>query len=171
MKKLFGAAAVMLACLLAAAERIRAKKERLRTLSSLREGLSALRRELAERQTALGWIFSDLAQRFSAEAAGAFFGKLGREMDSLGERDFAQIWRSAAEDLFAGTKCGLCELLSPLGVYLGGSELELQCEALEKAVRELDELTKRQSEATAAEKRLDLGLSLSAGALLVIMLM
>ena len=61
--------------------------------------------------------------------------------------------------------------MSPLGEYLGGSELERQCAALEKAAFRLEEECQREKETLKREKKLRLGLSLSGGAFLVIMLL
>ena len=65
----------------------------------------------------------------------------------------------------------LATALLPLGACLGGSELERQCAALERAARALAEEESAEKEKLGSERKLSFGLSLSASAFLVILLM
>lgn len=92
-------------------------------------------------------------------------------MDKLGDLAFSEIWNAAADGLAAAVGEESADALRPLAVVLGGSELDRQCAALETAARRIEEARLAQRERLKEEGRLTFGLSLSAGALLVIMLM
>ena len=171
MRKLCGAAAILLGCLGAALGRLRSKKERILLLRSLAASLLELRGELSERQRSLGDCFRSLAEKNEGDTVGAFYAALCAELRGLGERRFSEIWRAASESCFARTPEAVLDTLCPLGVLLGGSELERQCKALEKAARRIEREADAERSALRDERRLCLGLSLSAGAFLVIMLM
>lgn len=171
MRKLCGAAAILLSCVCAALGRLRGKKEKILLLHALAESLLELRSELSERQRSLGECFRSLAQKNRGKTVGSFYGGLCGDLRGLGERRFSEIWRGEAERCFAQTGVTVLESLRPLGVLLGGSELDRQCEALERASRRIAEAAEAQRSALGDERRLCLGLSLSAGAFLVIMLM
>jgi stage III sporulation protein AB len=168
--KTIGAAAILLGCCLAALCRVRAKKARIELLCAARDCLMQLRRELEERRCGMPELFEKLARQNEGQRTGAFFKRLGKEMDALGEKRFSEIWRAAAKEIFALPEEAAAEALAAPGGCLGGSELELQCAALERAAREMERLSQTEREALGAERRMSYGLSLSAGALLVIML-
>ena len=170
MTKAVGAAAILLGCTLAAFCRIRAKKARVELLCSLRDCLVQLRRELAERSCDMAEVFRKLSGQNTGQKTGAFFDTLCREMDALGEKRFSEIWRDAAKESFDSLDQSAMETLAALGDCLGGSELALQCAALESAAWEMERLSQTERDALGAERRMSFGLSLSAGALLVIML-
>ena len=170
MNKAIGAAAILLGCFAAALLRMRAKRTRIEALLSLRAGLAELRRALSERRHALREIFLRLADRYEARPAGEFFHCLSQRMDALGECCFVEIWEAALRDKLAFLGEEVSDTLGALGLCLGGSELELQCRALERASADLDAIIQRDRDALPAEKRMSYGLSLCAGAMLLIML-
>lgn len=171
MRKLIGAAAILLASFLGALLRLQKKKERIALLRALETSLSALRGELAERRRSLGDIFRSLSQRSAHEKVGAFYERLCADLDTLGDRGFSEIWRTAAKGCFAPLGDAVVDALLPLGGCLGGSELERQCAALDTAARRIAGEAQSRKEKLAEERKLSFGLSLSAGAFLVIMLM
>ena len=171
MKKMIGSAAILLACFLGAQLRQRERKERLALLRSLGTSLLALRLELTERRKTLGESFLFLAQKSENETVRCFYNGLWSDMKSLGERDFTEIWRSAAESCFSAAGDAICDALYPLGGCLGGSELNRQCAALETAAARIAEEERAEKEAMRGERRLVFGLSLCAGVFLVIILM
>lgn len=170
MRKVIGAAAILLGCFWAAWGRVRAKRAQNALLLSVRDALCELRRELAERQSDMAGIFRKLANKNRERATGALFRRLCMSMDTLGDRSFSEIWRAAVADELGDLGAEALETLGALGESLGGSELALQCEALERAARETEALAQQVKEALPEEKRMSFGLSLAAGALLVIML-
>ena len=171
MKKLCGAAAIILACFWTALDRLREKRKRIRLMRRLASSLLELQGELAEHQSSLSGCFRSLAAKNAGDAVGGFYAALCGEMLGLGELRFSEIWRMAAEKCFAPAGEAVPDALRPLGALLGGSELERQCAALERASRRLEQEAETQRNALKNERRLCFGLSLSAGAFLVIMLM
>ena len=170
MRKLLGAAAILLASLLAACLRLRAEGERLRLLRALSQSLLLLRSELSERQRGLSDCFCILAQKTGNDVVALFYSMLAEEMDALGEKSFAEIWRCAAGKCFSSQGESILELIVPLGACLGGSELARQCAALDDAARRLEGEEAAERERFRAGKKLRFALCLSAGAFLVIML-
>ena len=170
MNRISGAAAILVSCFLAAIMRLRSQKERIRFLRALETSLLELRGELVERRRGLGEIFLLLANK-NDEAVGRFYETLCDGLESLGERSFSEIWRASAEISFSTLGENCLDALLPLGVCLGGSELELQCAALESAARRIADTARTEKESLAAERKLSIGISLSAGAFLVIILM
>ena len=140
-------------------------------MHQLSESLLVLRSELSERGRSLGEIFLRLSEKSENDALKSFYGALCSEMNSLGDRSFSEIWRSASELFFHACGENVTEALRPLGACLGGSELERQCAALEEAARMIGETARTEKEALAGERKLSFGLALSAGAFLVIILM
>ena len=171
MTKALGAAAIVFACLLAACARMREKRERIARLLSLRDSLLFLRRELSERRRGMRELFFELARREETEPTGMFYRRLGEEMRRLGESSFSEIWASALRSELAEWGETVTDTLRPLGNCLGGSEAERQCTELARAAEELDRQSRGEREALVRERKLSYGLSLSAGALIVIMLL
>ena len=170
MKKLLGAAAILLGCIWAAMSRVRAGRVRERRLLSMRDALTELSRELAARRCGMKDLFRRLADLNEGKNAGAFFQSLCDEMVTLGEKCFSEIWRAAVADKLGALGEEAAQTLCALGECLGGSELALQCEALDRAAREMERLARNEREAMPDRRRMSDGLSLAAGALLVIML-
>ncbi len=171
MRKLVGAGAILMAGFLAALLHLRVKTEKLRTQRALCQCLLELRRELLERRRGLGEIFALLKEKSDTEALRSFCAVLCAGMDKLGDLAFSEIWNAAADGLVDAAGEESADALRPLAVVLGGSELDRQCAALETAARRIEEARLVQRERLKEEGRLTFGLSLSAGALLVIMLM
>ena len=171
MRKLYGASAILLACFLAALQRLRRKRDRIRLLHALETSLIGLRAELAERQRSLGELFRFLSRKSENRTVCAFYNTLYSDLNGLGERGFAEIWCFAVKSSFEMMGESVCDALYPLGGCLGGSELDRQCASLETAARRIAGQERAEKEKLTAERRLNFGLALSAGAFLVIMLM
>lgn len=169
MNKAWGAAAILLASLLGACVRLRAKRERIALLCALRDSLRNMQRQIAERRHGLGEIFAELSCEKENGATACFYAALRDRMDSLREQGFSQLWRAAAEEGFAEEE--LRRILIPLGDCLGSSETDMQLAALEDAARELDNLARSDREKLPGERRMSLALSLCLGAFAVIILM
>ena len=171
MRRVFGAAAILFGSFLWALCRQRAAAGRIDMLRALSQSLLELRSALQEQRRPLGEVFSRLAEKNAQEDAGAFYETLRRRMDALGERSFSQIWREAVEAEIRPRDFTAADVLRPLGALLGGSELDGQCAALERAARRIEQEADARREALRAGKKLSYGLSLSAGAFLAIILM
>ena len=171
MNRLLGAAAILLASYLTAFLRLRGKRERIRRLRALSDSLVRLRSELCERQRSLGEIFFQLASNAADAKIKAFFALLGESLRQLGERGFLEIWNTAVAVSFAHLGEEAVNTLCAAGLLLGGSELDAQGAALGTAARRLGALADAEYEALKNDRKLSFGLSLSAGAFLVIILM
>ncbi len=168
--KLLGAALILAACLGAGAVYALAKRQRMETLQGLWGALGLMEGELETRLSPL----PELVRLAAAEAqgqAGAFLDSLSGRLDRLGEAEFAQLWREAAEEQLSALNPEEREEICRLGLVLGRYELEKQLAALGacRAILRtgLDEAVLRYP----GEKRLGLGLGAAAGALLVIALL
>ena len=169
--KLYGALLILSASLAAALFLLREERNRLRSVAALQRGLRALRGTLAERQTPLPAAFRELSVQTEDAAVRAFFAALAHNMERLGEESFSVLWRAAAADRLAALGADTAERLALLGEQLGGSELERQCKALDKCADALETLTAQAAGRRAEKRRMTLGLSLSLGAFLVILLL
>ena len=170
MKKALGAAVILLASLYSAIYRVRRDSERIKLLLSVRESLLLMRRELSERRRTLSEVFTYLADQQEKQLAGSFYASIVSELNSLGDKRVAQIWRDAAEASFAEAGRDLAEILRPLGELMGSSDLERQLEEAEKCAREIEALARKEEDALPQKRRTTFGLTLSAGAFLVILL-
>ena len=97
MRKIIGAASILLACFLAALGRLRSKKERILLLQTLAQSLQELCGTLSEQQKGLGGLFSALARKSGNEAVSGFYEALNRKMEDLGEQSFSRIWRTTVD--------------------------------------------------------------------------
>lgn len=168
--KLVGAAAILLGSLLAALTQLNAEKTREETRRALRRSLILLRNELYERQTILPEAFPGLAGASGCEAAQGFYVFLSEEMRQLGERSFSAIWRDCAGEKLAMLDEEDTEAIASLGTTLGGSELELQCAALEKCADTLERKSAQCAAERAEKRKMTLGVTLSLGAFVIILL-
>ena len=118
-------------------------------------------------------FIEDLAQEAARGNADALneLGRLNEKLEDLGEYSFSELWRGTAEECFSALGEGVVDILCPLGDCLGGSELDRQCTALERAAQRIEKEAETRREALGGEKRLSFGLSLCAGGFLAIMLM
>jgi len=171
MRKAFGAAAILSACLLGALLALEREKRRIRRIQALRAGLLALRRALTDRLQPLEEIFRSLSQKRGDPQTESLFQKLRDSFAFLGEIEFSRIWRKAVTDSIGRDDPEIAEILLPLGECLGGSELERQCMEIDRAAGALERSIEKRKEALPEKRRLTLGCLLSFGAFVVIVLM
>ena len=88
MRKLLGAASILLACFGAALGRLRDKKESIAHLHALAQSLLELHSALQERQQGLGGMFMSLAQKYEKGPVRGFYGRLNEKLEDLGEYSF-----------------------------------------------------------------------------------
>ena len=170
LRKLLGAAAILLGCFWAAWSRIRVGHRRESALLSMRDCLTECRRQLAERRGGMRDIVRELADKNKQKPTGAFFARLYEDMDELGEKSFSDIWRLAVRDELGILGETASDTIGALGENLGGSELAMQCRALERASCEMERLAREEKAALPGKRRMSFGFSMAVGALLVIML-
>lgn len=171
MKKLCGAAVIMLASLLAAWMRVGAKRDRIRLLRSLSLSLLELRRELSERQRSLRESFLRLSEKDEDQRSASFYRELCAALRELGEQSFSELWARAIGNTVSPADDVAAEILLPLGGILGGSELDRQCAALDRAAQRLSEEAEARRDELRRTRPLNFGLPLSLGAFLVIMML
>ena len=169
--KLCGALLILLSSLAAALSLLGEERKKQRSLAALRQGLLTLRGAIAERQTPLPEAFRTLAGEAEDKTVRAFFTVLTRNMESLGERSFSALWHDAAAESLGPLGGETAERLAALGGQLGGSELERQCAALDKCAEELEGQLAQAAARRAERRRMTLGLSLSLGSFLIILLL
>lgn len=145
-------------------------ERRVKALRAILGALESLERELSFRLTPMPELLEALARR-SQPPVNAFFARCLKGLDTLGENTLSDLWNEALEaepmDLGAEDR----QVLRELGGILGRYDGEGQREALSLARAQLGQCL-----TTAAEERTRLGrvygaLGLTAGALLVILLL
>ena len=168
--KLLGFAFCVLGCLGGA---LRTAKNRENGILALREMCAALKLmqgELSLTSTPIPALFSLLKGRTQGSAA-VFFGELSEQMDRLGEDRLAELWAASVR-----SRCGMLapperEALTELGEVLGRYDPDMQALAIDRCWREMHERLQQAEKAFPDQRRLLLGLGLSAGLLLGILLL
>lgn len=164
-----GAVLILLAFTLAGWFMLKEKKDRLSCLKELIEALGQLRGELELRSSALPQAMRQAAE-LSTGAGKELLTQALANLENLGEVSFSTIWQRAV---------GLCAWplgpderreLEALGAVLGRYELSFQLQALDSCTDYLKRSRERLRESLPAKRRILLGLSVSMGAFLVILL-
>lgn len=168
-RKLLGALLITAALVLTALVYLKQRRERIRLLEELAAALSAAAGELSLRALPLQRLFELLSTRAKGPAE-EFFAVLFKRMDRLGEEDFFTLWEKTAVEKLPGLTPAEREEFSRLGAVLGRYELERQLEALSACAAAFDEAARRARQDYPDRRRLTLGLSACAGALLIIIL-
>lgn len=168
--KLMGAVLILLSSFCAAFTLLAGSRESIRRLHRLSSALSTLRTEL-ERGT---YPLATLCCTMRSEAEGTqerFFTALSKGMEQLGERSFSEIWQEAAELVFPGDQAQWKRDLSALGQVLGRSRLEEQILAIRRCEDELVRAANEKQASFRSASRMVWGFSLSAGALIILLLL
>lgn len=140
--------------------------------SHLRETAGALEqmeREISYRLTPLPELFSALSQEYSGPV-GELFARCARDMDGLGQRSMAQIWRQALSNAALDIEGRGLRALEELGEVLGRYDGEAVRGALKRACAELYMAADEAEREWERKGRMDQVLGLTAGVLLVILL-
>lgn len=140
---------------------------RLRLLGAMSASLELLRGEITARLTPLPDCAELLAKRGPAEAR-QFYVNLCAALPALGEREFAELWAAALETqpLSAEARGALEDLGRSLGRYDAAS----QGAAIDRCRAALESEYARLRGSAADEARLRVGLALSAGLALAVIL-
>lgn len=149
---------------------MREKRHRLDALREICFALELMKDELSCRSAPFPELFAELIPHLSG-AGKSLFQAVDRQLPDLGEQDFAALWAEAVEQSGPSLQRVERGSLDRLGLVLGRYELPVQ-------IRELDAcllfLRNRESEAAGqypVQRRLGLGLALSSGAILAILLL
>lgn len=144
-------------------------KRQIDHLSAAMNMLSALYNGLSAKCDALPVLFSALGER-SERPEREFFCELSREMDRLDGRSFSVIWQEAVKKVFSAMPGDELDMLSELAGILGCSDIEMQLQALMQCRTAISEVLSTKKTDYPEGRKLVLGLSFSAGAMAVILL-
>lgn len=165
-----GAALILAGCLLSGALWTRTKSRRIRTLRQLCAALELLAGELETRAPPLPELAKLLAERAGGQA-GTFFSLLSVSMEQLGRESFSQLWSRAAETVLESLGREEREEFAGLGMILGRCELARQLSALRACTAALRTNLREAEGLYPGQRRLSLGLTGAAAALLIIVLL
>lgn len=165
-----GICLVVLACVGFGLSLCMARQRRIRVLRELEKALGILAGELGTSVRATGALCTLLAENCAGEV-GAFFQGVVSAIPDLAERSFAEIWEDSALRTLASLRAEERSLVAGLGGSIGRFELERQLEAVALCRRELRSALEEARRSYPAERKLCLGLSVSAGAMLAILLL
>lgn len=166
--KLLGAVMIIFGALCTGISYVESRKDLITKLGELASGLRLLGAEMENSVSPLQELLKKQAEQ-SRGAVKLFFGSAADSMDSLGEREFCEIWTECAEELISDRQ--VMRELTELGGVLGRYSLERQCEAIEHCAAALEAYADRTRLQLQQTGRLALGLPVSAGALMIILLM
>lgn len=145
-------------------------ERRVKSLRGMLNALETLERELTFRLTPMPELLAELAKH-AQPPVNAFFARCREGLDTLGEHTLSELWNEALDTVPMDLGPEDLQALRELGGILGRYDGEGQREALALARTQLGQCL-----TTAAEERTRLGrvygaLGLTAGALLVILLL
>ncbi len=149
------------------ARRLARRPECLRTLHA---ALEQMAREISFRLTPLPELFRSLAETYEGPV-GLLFASCVREMEGLGTKSMAQIWRQALTEVPLDLEGRAARALEALGEVLGRYDGENLRGALEQACGELAAAAEEAEREWERKGRMEQVLGLTAGGLLVILLM
>ncbi len=163
-----GAVLILAASLLLATLWQLGKKRRLACLTSLLSALHRLEAELSGRNA-----LPALAASLAAEdgEAGAFFSSLSNKLKDLGERSFCLLWAEAAEEALVSLTAAEKRSIIELGAVLGRRPLDMQLLSVSRCRSLFEEQLERTRLSLSSDARMVLGLSLSSGLMLLIVLL
>ncbi len=140
---------------------------RARLVAALATSVELLRGEIVSRLTPLPDAARRLAESGPRETR-SFYSYLCVGLESLGEREFSEIWNACVAGLVLAEQDK--EILRDLGCSLGRYDALEQDAALSRCIEALGEAAERARCEAANGGRLCAGVSISAGALLAIVL-
>ena len=167
--KLTGALFCVTAFLFAGFSYLETEKRKLKACSGLSDALTVMKNELCAKLLPL----RELAERAEDSAEGCvklFFRSILDDFDRIGERDFSEIWKKAAEESFAFFSTEQLEKLCRPAALLGKSAGETQAEALEETALYFRTEAERIKGKMPERRKLAIGLSACMGLLMVIVL-
>lgn len=145
------------------------KQERINELQSFSLLLEFIRAELSTNSRPLPELLDRIVQKLEWSAA-EFIKVLILNLSTLGEKDFDTLWRESIKVSVVSLNENEVDALSMLGSVLGKYDIDMQITALDEVLVLLKESEREESLQLPQAKRLNMGVSLSFGALLSIML-
>lgn len=148
---------------------VRMRDEHISELGSVCMMLENMQRELESRLTPLPDLFKQLSVNMTGAAA-TFMEELLFEMKDLGSRNFCSLWNESIEKALKNLEEQEIHELELLGEVLGRYGIDRQLQAIQNCLNVLGKALECSVEVYPQRKKLAFGLSLSAGALLAIVL-
>lgn len=167
--RIVGAVLAFAACIYAGFIRLCSLKERETCLDAAAESLMHIRNSMDRTNAALPEIFSALSRHCSGQA-GRFFALLAEQADCIGERRMQEIWVETVRHVFTELDDRESNELIKLGYILGGSDCQTQLREIESCEKSLEAALNALRHELPEKKKLALGLSATAGAFTVILL-
>lgn len=140
-----------------------------RILRQLAAALEQMEREISFRLTPLSEVFTMLSQEYSGPV-GALFSGCAQEMDGLDRQPMSKLWRRALAEVSLDLEGRGLRALEELGEVLGRYDGDNLCIALKQACGELIAAAEEAEREREQKERMEQILGLTAGALLVILL-
>lgn len=169
MMRITGAVLIFAACFYAGFIKTRALSMRESNLSMLMNCLLHIRNAIACRNDALPELFSRLSNQFDGQA-GQFFKVLYSSTNRIGETSFANIWTDAIKSIFTELYDIEYSELSKLGQIIGRCDSESQIRAIMTSEVFFNSVLEELRRELPQKRKLALGLSATAGAFTVILL-
>ena len=148
----------------------RSKKRHIEALRGMCGAFEIMAGELETRITPIPEVCVLLSKRCTGTAEN-FFTDLAASLDSLGDRDFAELWTAAAEKSLAVLNAQELDEVLALGNIIGRYELSEQTRALHICLNTLRTALDTAQREYPGEKKLGLGLTTAAGVLLIVVLL
>ena len=161
---------IALASITAGLTCVRWKAARIKELRSVYSMLEIMQREFDTRLTPLGELFSIIRDK-DIGAASLFSVRILEQTESIGQTDFSLIWREGVESSFPALTQQERSVLQRAGEVIGKFSADRQITELKLCHDTMRSVLEAALKDYPQGSRLAIGLSLSAGAMLVIVLM
>ncbi len=148
---------------------VSSKKDRISELESFADMLGLMRGELTCRFSPLTELAAKLSENSVGKAA-SFLKVLTLNLEMLGERVFYDIWCESLNVCVSELDKSEAEAVKALGNILGRFDVETQAVAIDEVTAILKKSISEEKSQLPQLKRLSLGVSASAGAILAILL-
>lgn len=167
--RLFGAIMAFSGCFSLGLMKLRREKARIHALEALCGALSQMRVELGARLASVPTLADMLSKRAEGDARG-FFAALCEKLTFLGKSELCELWAECARREMSALDADELNDFIALGQVLGRGELSSQLDAIANCEDALNRALCAARAEHADKRRLALGVSASAGLMLVIML-
>ena len=167
--KLLGALLAFAACIYAGLIKMRCLNEKENCLKAVSDCLLLTSNFMERTNDSLPDIFIALSKQCTG-IAGAFFGALEEKIGNIGECSFSQIWNETIKKIFPGLDRREMEEISRLGFVLGRSDTYTQITEMRNCEQMINRTLGQLRNDLPKRKKLTMGLSATAGAFAVILL-
>ena len=169
MLKLSGFVLLQISALLFACRKNELEKRKTEIAASFCVMLEQLLGLLERESSPMPELLRTLSERVDV-TAGSFVNALRDSLETLGTYSFQELWERAVDTLPPESDQEMIRILKKPGAILGRYELSRQLDAVNECLHELRQQVEKQRQEQPQRARLTLGLSLSGGLLLGILL-